>query len=410
MIPTLDDGALAKRFAQDGREILVDLCARLVEARSPQPVGDTTAPVTVIKAFLEQAGLQPRIVAAMPNKPNLVCSFEGTQAGPHLVLNGHLDTLNAGDEAAWTVPVFQMARNAGRLTGLGIGNMKAGSAALAMAFVGLYQQRSRLHGRITLTLVADEVVFGPHGAAFLLDNEPDLTGDLLINAEGPGFMNLAVAEKGLLWVAVEASAPAGQGMLTRAGASATARLARFLTIVDAWNEERVAPPAGMEDLAEGQHGLRLSVNAGTLQAAGFVSQVATSATAEIDFRVPPGMTIEAIEERLNIEAGRIGGIEVRRIKGWNPNWTAIDHPLCRTVRAASESVRGKPPLSVVRLPASDAARWRARGVPAVCYGPQAELASGLDDYVFEDDVVDCAAVYMAAGLGLCAPSDQDREE
>ena len=402
----------AKRFAEAGRERLVDLCGQLVAARSPQPVGDTTAPVEVVKAFLGASGLQARIVAATPGKPNLVCSFEGAEPGPHLVLNGHLDTLNPGDAIAWSVPVFEMGRSAGRLTGLGIGNMKAGVAALAMAFAGLHSLRSKLLGRVTLILVADEVVFGPDGAAYLLDQEPDLAGDLLINAEGPGHMNLAVAEKGLLWVEVEASAASAQGMLTGAGTSATARLAKFIGAIDAWNDEQVAPPAAMARLAEGagQHGLRLSANAGTLRADGFVSQVSTRAVAQIDFRVPPGLTIEAVEARLKAEAERIGAIAVRRIKGWNPNWTAIDHPLCQAVLAASTGVRGKRALPVVRLPASDASRWRARGIPAICYGPQAELASGIDDYVFEDDVVDCVAIYMAAALALCGASGQHAKE
>ena len=121
MIPTMDDIALAKRFSETAREHLIELCAQLVAARSPQPEGDTTAPLDVLKAFLEQYGLNPRIVAAKPGKPNLVCSFEGAGTGPHLVFNGHLDTLNPGDEAAWTVPVFEMDRKEGRLTGLGIG-------------------------------------------------------------------------------------------------------------------------------------------------------------------------------------------------------------------------------------------------------------------------------------------------
>ncbi len=412
MILAGGDIEAARHFAQAGRERLVDLCARLVAARSPQPVGETTAPAGVLSAFLRETGLQARIVAATPGKPNLVCSFEGAEPGPHLVLNGHLDTLNPGDASAWSVPIFEMGRRDGRLTGLGIGNMKAGVAALAMAFTGLHGLRSRLRGRVTLTLVADEVVFGPDGAAYLLEREPDLAGDLLINAEGPGHMNVAVAEKGLLWVEVEASAPGGQGMLTGAGTSATARLAKFIGAIDAWNEEQVAPPAAMARLAQGagEHGLRLSANVGTLRADGFVSQVATRAGAEIDFRVPPGLTIEAVEARLTAEAARIGGIAVRRIKGWNPNWTAIDHPLSQAMLAASEGVRGRPALPVVRLPASDAARWRARGIPAICYGPQAELASGIDDHVFEDDVVDCVAVYMTAALGLCALSSHHPKE
>lgn len=402
----MSDIAAIRAYAEAERAALLNLCAELVAAPSPQPVGDTTEPVAVLASVLRDAGLAPEIRFSDPRKPNIVCSFDGARAGPHLVLNGHVDTLNPGDEKAWSVPVYALSHRGGRMSGLGIGNMKAGSAALTRAFIGLHTRRAEIAGRVTLTLVSDEVVFGPAGSAFLLENDDTLTGDFLINAEGPGAMNLAVAEKGLLWLAIEASAAPGQGMLTRAGSSAIARLARLLAEIDGWNDETVTPPAGMTALAEtaGAHGLRLSVNAGRIQGGDFVSQVAVKAKAEVDFRVPPGLTIETIEKRVSDLARTIGDITVTRIKGWNPNWTPVDHALPQALLAACTALRGKAAAPVVRLPASDAMRWRARGVPAICFGPQAELASGIDDYVFEQDVVDCVAIYMAAAHSLLTES------
>jgi len=68
-----------------------------------------------------------------------------------------------------------------------------------------------------------------------------------------------------------------------------------------------------------------------------------------------------------------------------------------SVLAASQAVRDRG-VPVIRLPASDAARWRMRGVPAVCFGPQPTAAAGIDDYVNEQDVVDCVAIYIVAAL------------
>ena len=55
---------------------------------------------------------------------------------------------------------------------------------------------------------------------------------------------------------------------------------------------------------------------------------------------------------------------------------------------------------VVRLPASDAMRWRALGVPAICFGPQPTLSAGCDDHVIEQDLLDCASIYARATLEL----------
>ena len=47
----------------------------------------------------------------------------------------------------------------------------------------------------------------------------------------------------------------------------------------------------------------------------------------------------------------------------------------------------------------------ARGIPAVCHGPQPELASGVDDHAIERDVVDCAKVYAAAAIACANAAD-----
>ena len=70
--------------------------------------------------------------------------------------------------------------------------------------------------------------------------------------------------------------------------------------------------------------------------------------------------------------------------------------------AAARTCAAREPPFVVRLPGSDARRWRDLGVPAVCYGPQPTLSAGVDDYVNEQDVVDCAKVYARTALALMA--------
>jgi succinyl-diaminopimelate desuccinylase len=260
--------------------------------------------------------------------------------------------------------------------------------------------RTTWRGRIGFTAVADEVTFGPDGAAFLLEAEPRLLGDAVICGEGPGDMTLGVAEKGVCWIALEARAPSGQGMLTHRGTSATARLAAAIAELDALNGTTGTCPgeiAGVGADADG-HRSRVSLNVGTIAGGHFVSQVATRAVAEIDVRIPPGLAVADVEAWVGAVTARYTGMSFRRIKAWEPNWTGLDAPVVRAVAAAHSFVRGSPPVPAVRLPASDASRWRARGVPAVCYGPQPELVAGIDDYVHERDLVDCAKVYALAAL------------
>lgn len=76
------------------------------------------------------------------------------------------------------------------------------------------------------------------------------------------------------------------------------------------------------------------------------------------------------------------------------------------LRAAARRVRGEAPLDVTRLPASDASRWRALGVPAVCYGPQPGLASGVDDHVLRGDLLDRVAIHAGAAAHLARTAEQ----
>jgi succinyl-diaminopimelate desuccinylase len=286
------------------------------------------------------------------------------------------------------------------MTGLGMGNMKAGVAALSLAFVWLKKNADRWPGKISYTAVADETVFGPDGAGWLLQRRPDLRGDAVICGEGPGGMDLAIAEKGLLWIELTATAPSGQGMVAKSSGSAISRLARAITEIDAWNDVLAEPPEELMLVKAhaGEHGLRLSVNSGTISGGQFVSQVASQAKAEVDFRIPPGMSTSEIEERLENVCEQIDGLSFRRIKGWEPNWTVAQEQIAQSVSTAAKHVMGRTCNPVVRLPASDASRWRALGTPAVCFGPQPLLASGVDDFAIAEDIVDCAKIYALAAL------------
>ena len=380
----------------------VALLRALVEAPSVNPPGDTRAPAAVARAWMRAAGLPCETVAADPTKPNLLVRVENGP-GPHAILLAHLDTVPPGEEAAWSAPPLSLTERGDALIGLGSGNMKAAVAAMMLAMRRLDARRAAdWSGTITLALVADECAFGPDGAAHLLATRPELRGDAVICGEGPGHMALAVAEKGLMWVRLTARGRAGQGMLMTRGAAAPVRLAAALATLDALNDERVAPPLPALDHPANAEGMRLSLNVGRLEGGGLVSQAAFEAVAEIDLRLPPGLSLADAAMRLDAACAD-APLEWSRIKGWEANWTAPDAAVARAVAEAAARVRGRTPPLVTRLPASDASRWRALGVPAVCYGPQAELASGVDDAVARADLLDCVAVYAQAAASLCPP-------
>jgi succinyl-diaminopimelate desuccinylase len=355
----------------------------------------------VVRAYLSDHGIGIETITADDEAPNVVGRIDGSTGGRHIVFNAHMDTMEAGDEAAWTVPILRLTRRDGRLYGLGMGNMKGALAAMCVATVILKRHSNAWKGRLTMTAVSDEVMFGERGTVFLLREKPAVAGDFLISGEGPGFMHLAVAEKGLLWLDVEACSTGGHASRASRGETAVMKLAAFLARVDAMNEMYATLPRELAGVSggEGNLGLRLSLNAGTLLAGTVRSQVATRAQAKIDIRLPPGISAQACEMMIR---ERVDGdnIDITVAKAWDANWTALDNPLVVELAAAAAAVRGAAPSLVVRLPGSDARRWRDLGVPAVCYGPQPTLSAGVDDYANEQDVVDCAKIYARTTLAL----------
>jgi len=383
------------------REELLALCAALVAAPSMNPPGNTKAVADQVVAYLQAQGLVPERIAMDDEAPNVVCAI-GSRTAPHVVMNAHMDTMLPGDTADWSVPVMSLTQRDGRLYGLGMGNMKGGLAAMCIALSVLSRHAQALGGRVSLTAVSDEVMFGNRGTDYLLKQRPDLFGDWLICAEGPGDMHFAIAEKGLLWVDIEARGAAGHASRALRNQTAVARLARFLTDLDALNDVYADIPAQLHGIHPGEDkvGLRVSVNAGSLQAGSVRSLVSPTARASADVRIPPGLTLQQVQQRLLDMANRHVGIHLAFPKAWNPSWAGLDEPLVRCMDAVIQQVRQQPPEHVVRLPGSDARHWRDKGVPAVCFGPQPTLSSGADDYANAQDVVDCAKIYALSAVRL----------
>lgn len=111
---------------------IVELASRLVATPScagidaPQPV------LSLIRAWLAENGLAPRLLDDHSGKPVAVLvEMAGATPGPVLCLDACIDTAPAGDPTQWSAPPFSGAVRGGRLLGRGAADSKAGVAILA---------------------------------------------------------------------------------------------------------------------------------------------------------------------------------------------------------------------------------------------------------------------------------------
>lgn len=105
----------------------------------------------------------------------------GDGEGPKVMLNGHLDTVSAGE--GWFHSPYDAHEEDGRIYGLGAADMKGGCAAAMMAVIALMHRREELSGELLLSCVFGEEAPFSLGADTLL-REFDLDGyDLVIVTE-----------------------------------------------------------------------------------------------------------------------------------------------------------------------------------------------------------------------------------
>ena len=111
------------------RELLIRFLRDFVQARSPNPPGDTREAAAFVRRFLDGEGLAYRIIVPNEEMPNIVAAFDGGAPGRHLVLNGHIDVFAVEDESRWSHGPWSAALVDGRIYGRGVADMKAGTTA-----------------------------------------------------------------------------------------------------------------------------------------------------------------------------------------------------------------------------------------------------------------------------------------
>jgi acetylornithine deacetylase len=89
-------------------------------------------------------------------RPITVATLSGSGAGRSLIINGHIDVVNAGDPSLWSVPPFAGEVRDGRLIARGACDMKGGIAAAIFALRALRACDVQLAGDVIFEVVTDE--------------------------------------------------------------------------------------------------------------------------------------------------------------------------------------------------------------------------------------------------------------
>jgi succinyl-diaminopimelate desuccinylase len=398
--------------AGDAQRILAD-AGRLMREDSSNPPGDCRAVADAAQALLGDIPGARVFRADFDVAHANVVAVIDNGAGNAVLLSGHLDTYGIGDAAAWSVPPLAGTVRGDFLYGRGAADMKGGIAAMMAAFRALALHRDRWRGRLVLALASDEESMGVRGTRHLLETVPECRADACLVADAGSPRIARIGEKGMLWLELSARGRAAHGAHVHLGDNAVLRLIEAIRRV----QSLAGMPGGDPDIerlvqaaapiSEGESGagetatlLSVTVNPGTISGGRLRNLVPDAARAELDIRVPFGVSTRAVEAA--VAAVLPAGIEVRVLVRWEPTATPPDAPIVAAVLEAGATVLGRRPVATMRVGASDARLTRDAGIPTVVYGPAPRAMGAPDEHVAVADLVAVARVHALAALRMLA--------
>ncbi len=372
---------------------LIKLCRALIQTPSVNGLHSERAVAERVLAFARQHGLAAETVAREADRP-VVLLRSGPPTTPALIFVAHLDTVAAGDPAAWSYPPFAGEIVGDRLYGRGAIDNKGGLVAALAALLLLAQEPDC---PALLVGVPDEEsgATGELGIRFL-QQQGLLSGSSAIYTY-PGSDKIILGHRGVLRLRLEAR---GTAMHTgsrswqnaAAGANTITALADLLLALDALPLAR-------------RHGsglfapYRTVITPTTIQGGSGPSMAPAACSAQLDIRlipdVPQTEVETAIAECIVIVSRRHPSIQisVHHETALPPTMIAPDAPVVRALQQAVRAEPGRDPPLAVSGPANEAYLLNALGIATCVFGPDGGNAHAADEYLELASLPRVAAVY-----------------
>jgi succinyl-diaminopimelate desuccinylase len=412
-------------YVSNHREDLVASTLDLLAVDTSNPPGDTRGAVDLIERRLSELPVEVERFAVDPAKPNLLVTVPG-ERDRTLLYNGHLDTVPF-DRDAWTRdPLGE--RVGDRIYGRGATDMKGAVAAMLLVARAFAEAEADPPVDLAFAFVSDEEVGGDAGLPALLEADR-LDADGCVIGEPTceeGRHSVTVADRGSIWLTLEATGRAAHGSRPPMGENAIDRLygavttlrerfgARPLTVDDTMapileeSVEYYAPAMGADaarDLFESP-----SINLGTLEGGEAINSVPQSATARVDVRVLAGVRTPEILADIRDCVADCEGVAVTDVSWSVGTAEPMDSPLVEAVASTAEDVTEDRVYRRSATGGGDAKKLRTAGVPTVEFALGTDTAHAVDEYTTVDALAGNAAVYARvpfrwAAAGPPAASD-----
>jgi acetylornithine deacetylase/succinyl-diaminopimelate desuccinylase-like protein len=390
------------------------LLRELIGFDTVNPPGNERAAIEHLRAILDGAGFECELLAADPQRPNLVARLRGERAGPTLCYLGHVDTVLA-NAREWSHDPFSGDLADGFVWGRGALDMKSQVAAEVTAAASLARSGWRpARGELLVVAVVDEETGGGLGAQWLTQNHPEkVRCDMLVNEgggpsfelDGKRFYGVCCAEKGVFRFTVNTHGVAGHASMPRMGENALLKMApvleRFssrqpalsptpepLALLRGIGENPNDPSGALQRIAAREPRLLpllepmfgVTFTPTKISASEKINVIPSAAELRVDCRVPPGLGEAEVRRGIEEVLGGIEGLRIEFTEQIVGNRSPMDSPLRD---ALSEWVAERDPgactVPTILPGFTDSAHFRSAFPECVAYGFFPHLHQGLLD-------------------------------
>ncbi|APW99612.1 acetylornithine deacetylase [Halobiforma lacisalsi AJ5] len=393
---------------QDRRDAVADRTLELVGLETTNPPGNTRESVALLESWFDDLGLETDRVATDPEKPNLLATLPGDGERTLLFL-GHLDTVPY-DPDGWSYdPLGE--RVGDRIYGRGTTDMKGAVAAMVEVARAYVETGTTPPVTLSFVFVSDEEIAGEAGVRALLERDR-LAADACVIGEptcDAERASITVADRGSIWLTLEATGEAAHGSRPMLGENAIDRLWAALEDVRGRLESRrLSVPGAVEPVLEesvdyyapamGERTARRlferpTVNLGTLEGGEAVNSVPREATAQLDVRLAPGVETPAVLADVREWLVDHEGVSIADV-GWSVGtYEDPDAPVVAATRSVATDVLEEDVFRRSATGGGDAKQLRNAGIPTVEFAVATDTAHACDEYTTVDALAATAEAY-----------------
>jgi acetylornithine deacetylase/succinyl-diaminopimelate desuccinylase family protein len=403
------------RAIDERKEELFSLLAQLVSFPTVSPPArNSDEAQSFLADKLRTLGFAVDRWTVFPGDDNVVGKLSGTRPkeANSLIINGHIDVAEVGDDSTWTYPPFALTRGAdGRLYGRGVADMKGGLAASLFAIQMLREHGIELKGDLIFQSVIGEEA-GEAGTLSAI--ERGYTADYAVVVDTS---NLHLQGQGGVitgWITVESPTTLHDGMRAKTihaggrvlGASAIEKMMKIIASLQDL-ERHWAVMKHYPGFPPGTNTINPAVIEGGRHAAFIADRCALWITVHFYPNESYEEIIREIEQHVLAAAAadpwlreyppmfRWGGRSMIEERGEIFPSLELDirHSALQKLSEAYVTQLQSPPVVDMSTTVTDAGWFAHVGIPAVIFGPgELSQAHSVDESIDPDELVRFAQV------------------